>query len=61
MVSTHDTSRTAEYKTRPRVPFFLSLRHFVRKICGSPLFIVNKSANFQYGRLKALNKGGLKV
>ena len=35
---------------------FLSLRHFAFHVCGSPLFVLNKSANFEYGRLKKLNE-----
>lgn len=29
----------------------ISLRHFASQACGSPLFVVNKSAKFQYGSL----------
>ena len=38
-----------------------SLRHFALEVCGSPLFVVNKSAKFQYGMLKSLNKDDLSV
>ena len=49
-------------RKRPRVTIFLS-PPFCMEEFGSPLFIVNKSASLQYGRLKVLNKEslGLKV
>lgn len=38
-----------------------SLRHFVRNDFGSPLFVVNKLANFQYGKVEIINKEDLHV
>lgn len=53
--SAHDTFRIPAYKAN-HVHHFIPLRHFDFQVSGSPLFVLNKSANFEYGRLKKLNE-----